>query len=152
MLCNASPPSRAGRGPAEKPRTNPEAGVSLSAPGDGAGGPDVGGEEDQRRIRRLVDKLHRATEAVARQVDASSFSISVGFPLGVGVSIDWALDPQVAAPHLRHTAVWHRGAYTGRGGSVDPSESTHVPGFVEPKRPFDALPRISLLLSPGRFL
>jgi hypothetical protein len=47
------------------------------------------GEPDGKRIRRLVTRLQRAAASVAAQSGASGFSISVGLPLGVSVSVEW---------------------------------------------------------------
>lgn len=47
------------------------------------------GEPDGKRVRRLVARLQRAAASVAAQSGASGFSISVGVPLGVSVSVDW---------------------------------------------------------------
>jgi hypothetical protein len=47
------------------------------------------GEPDGKRIRRLVTHLQRAAASVAGQSGASGFSISVGLPLGVSVSVEW---------------------------------------------------------------
>jgi hypothetical protein len=47
------------------------------------------GEPDGKRIRRLVTRLQRAAASVATQSGASGFSISVGLPLGVSVSVEW---------------------------------------------------------------
>ena len=47
------------------------------------------GEPDGKRIRRLVTRLQRAAASVAAQSGASGFSVSVGFPLGVSVSVEW---------------------------------------------------------------
>jgi hypothetical protein len=47
------------------------------------------GEPDGKRVRRLVTRLHRAAASVAAQSGASGFSISVGLPLRVSVSVEW---------------------------------------------------------------
>jgi hypothetical protein len=47
------------------------------------------GEPNEKRIRRLVTRLQRAAASVAAQSGASGFSISVGLPLGVSVSVEW---------------------------------------------------------------
>jgi hypothetical protein len=47
------------------------------------------GEFDGQRIRRLVTRLQGAAASVAAQSGASGFSISVGPPLGVSVSVEW---------------------------------------------------------------
>jgi hypothetical protein len=44
---------------------------------------------DEKRIRRLVTCLQRAAASVAAQSGASGFSISVGLPLAVSVSVQW---------------------------------------------------------------
>jgi hypothetical protein len=50
--------------------------------------------DDEGRIAHLVARLRNATETVARQSRARGFSISVGFPIGVSVSVDWGVsDP-----------------------------------------------------------
>jgi hypothetical protein len=46
-------------------------------------------EPDEERIRELVQRLHDAARKVADKFNARGFSISVGFPLGVAVSVDW---------------------------------------------------------------
>ena len=46
-------------------------------------------EPDEGRIRELVQRLHDAADKAADKFHARGFSISVGFPLGVGVSVDW---------------------------------------------------------------
>lgn len=47
------------------------------------------GEPDRKRFRRLVAHLQRAAASVAAQSGASGFSISVGVPPGVAVSVEW---------------------------------------------------------------
>jgi hypothetical protein len=47
------------------------------------------GEPDGIRIRRLVTHLHGAAASVAAQSGASGFSVSVGLPLAVSVSVEW---------------------------------------------------------------
>ena len=47
------------------------------------------GEPDRKRVRRLVAHLQRATASVAAQSGASGFSISVGVPFGVSITVDW---------------------------------------------------------------
>jgi hypothetical protein len=48
------------------------------------------GETDEQRIRQLVTRLQRTAASVAAQSGASGFSISVGLPLGVSVTVEWA--------------------------------------------------------------
>jgi hypothetical protein len=48
------------------------------------------GETDGKRIRQLVTRLQRTAASVAAQSGASGFSISVGLPLGVSVTVEWA--------------------------------------------------------------
>ena len=50
---------------------------------------EIGVEPDEKRIRGLVTRLQRAAASVAAQSGASGFSISVGLPLGVSVSVEW---------------------------------------------------------------
>ena len=47
------------------------------------------GEADGKRIRQLVTRLQRTAASVAAQSGASGFSISVGLPLGVSVTVQW---------------------------------------------------------------
>ena len=47
------------------------------------------GEHDGIRIRRLVTHLHGAAASVAAQSGASGFSIAVGLPFAVSVSVEW---------------------------------------------------------------
>ncbi len=47
------------------------------------------GEPDGKHIRQLVTRLQRAAASVAAQSGASGFSISVGLPLGVSVTVTW---------------------------------------------------------------
>jgi hypothetical protein len=51
---------------------------------------EVAGETDGKRIRQLVTRLQRTAASVAAQSGASGFSISVGLPLGVSVTVEWA--------------------------------------------------------------
>jgi hypothetical protein len=44
---------------------------------------------DPDRVRRWIERLHGATREVARRPGARGFTISVGFPAGVSVTIDW---------------------------------------------------------------
>jgi hypothetical protein len=50
---------------------------------------EMAGEPDEKRIRRLVIRLQRAAASVAAQSGASGFSISVGLPLRLSVSVEW---------------------------------------------------------------
>ena len=47
------------------------------------------GEPDRKRFRRLVAHLQRAAASVAAQSGASGFSVSVGLPFAVSVSVEW---------------------------------------------------------------
>jgi len=50
---------------------------------------EMAGEPDGKRIRRLVTRLHGAAASVAAQSGASGFSIAVGLPFGVSVTVEW---------------------------------------------------------------
>jgi hypothetical protein len=53
---------------------------------------ELEGEPDEDRIRKLrewVKRLHAGVKNAAQQVGAESFSISVGFPLGISVGVEW---------------------------------------------------------------
>ena len=54
------------------------------------------GDGYQERIRKWVDKLRNPVRAVARLVKAEDFSISVGFPGGVSVSIHFSVNPAMS--------------------------------------------------------
>jgi hypothetical protein len=42
-----------------------------------------------KRLREIAEKLRPALETAARAIGAASWSISVGFPWGVSVSVSW---------------------------------------------------------------
>lgn len=45
--------------------------------------------DEQNKIERWVDRLHRVAGSVADKVEARGFSITVGFPAGVRVTLEW---------------------------------------------------------------
>ena len=47
------------------------------------------GEPDGKRIGLLVTRLHAAAASVAAQSGASGFSISVGLPFRLSVTVEW---------------------------------------------------------------
>lgn len=59
------------------------AAAALDAPTD---------EAEKGRIARLVGKFRDVAAKVARATNARSFTISVGFPVGVMISIEWSRD------------------------------------------------------------
>ena len=71
---------------------------SYSGPGEAMGAlaeavaainREMVGDPDGKRLGRLVTHLHGAAASVAAQSAASGFSISVGLPLGVSVTVEW---------------------------------------------------------------
>ena len=46
-------------------------------------------DPDGKRLGRLVTRLHGAAASVAAQSGASGFSISVGLPFRVSVTVEW---------------------------------------------------------------
>ena len=48
-----------------------------------------GSSEPERRFREWVAKLYDIARRGAEQFDAAGFSITVGFPLGVSVTVDF---------------------------------------------------------------
>lgn len=50
-----------------------------------------GGEPDER-VRKWIKKLYEAAKTVAGRHDALSFSITVGLPVGVSVTVTWQPD------------------------------------------------------------
>jgi hypothetical protein len=56
---------------------------------------ELGDEPDEtsrlRKLKEWVDRLHEALQTVASDIGAHAFSISVGFPANVGVSLEWKI-------------------------------------------------------------
>jgi hypothetical protein len=56
---------------------------------------EINEEIDQRssvrgeRVEEKVDRLFKAVKRIAEKFDAKSFTVSVGLPVGVSVSIEW---------------------------------------------------------------
>lgn len=48
------------------------------------------GDAIRERLRRWIEKLREIAEAVARQFDALSYSVSVSLPGGVSAGISWS--------------------------------------------------------------
>jgi hypothetical protein len=46
-------------------------------------------DRDRRRLREVIEKLQKAGREVATSTGAQSFSITVGFPVGISVSFEW---------------------------------------------------------------
>lgn len=49
-------------------------------------------EADKRRIARMVDRFREAVDNVAKKTGAHGYSVSISYPLGVNVSLDWKTD------------------------------------------------------------
>jgi hypothetical protein len=50
----------------------------------------AGGDND--RVRKLVERLQTVAREVAHASRAATFSVSAGFPAGVGVTIEWSME------------------------------------------------------------
>ena len=51
-----------------------------------------GDEADRDRIKHIVDKFRDVVEKVAEASKAHGFTITVGVPVGLSVSIEWQTD------------------------------------------------------------
>jgi hypothetical protein len=65
----------------------------------------VNEDEKDRRLRQWLEQLLRGISGVARRYPAMSFSVSVGWPPSVTVTVGWASDsePSEARPMLRQS-------------------------------------------------
>ena len=52
-----------------------------------------GGDKD--RVRKLVERLQTVARNVAKTSGATTFSVSAGFPAGVGVTIEWNVESRM---------------------------------------------------------
>lgn len=50
------------------------------------------GTDEDSRIRRWLERLLGAARRFAERFEAQGFSVSVGWPAGASVSIDWSTD------------------------------------------------------------
>lgn len=49
-------------------------------------------EADKGRIARMVDRFREAVDNVAKKTGAHCYSVSISYPLGVNVTLDWETD------------------------------------------------------------
>ena len=65
------------------------AAVALAAEAIGKGLEGIEGEERERRLRRWLNRLQKLAAKAADEVEAVTFTVSVGIPAGASVSLTW---------------------------------------------------------------